>query len=392
MKFSNILVVADYFVPGYIGGGPIRTIDNMRRQLAGVVTLSVITRDRDLGALAPYTDISPNRWSETKDGPVFYASPETFGLTALRRALNKQKFDAIYLNSFFGSRSSILLYLYTKIFYRRLPILIAPRGEFSDGALSIKKFKKRAFLLISKLLGWYRDVEWHASTPFEAKDILRQFSHAQGHVHIASDPVVAEPSHAAPDWPAKRLGHLRLIFISRISPMKNVVGLLEMLRKVKASVELDIFGPIEDLTYWERCEETMALLPTNITVRAYGPISSEKVFDTFSHYDLFAFPTHGENFGHVVFEALSAGTPVLISDQTPWQSDEAGAVTVIPLNNTASWCDAIEKAANRSEGAQFVLRNAALNYSKIHVTTDGSRQANVEMFRALTGATTRRDI
>jgi glycosyltransferase involved in cell wall biosynthesis len=392
MKFINILVFADYFVPGYIAGGPIRTIDNMRRQLAGVVTLSVITRDRDLGAQAPYTNIPPNRWLETKDGRVFYASPDTFGLTALRRVLAKQKFDAIYLNSFFGSRSSILLYLYMKIFYRGLPILIAPRGEFSVGALSIKKFKKRAFLLISKLLGWYRDVEWHASTPFEAKDILRQFPHAQGHVHIASDPVVAEPYHATPDRPAKRQGHLRLIFISRISPMKNVVGLLEMLLNVKASVELDIFGPIEDLTYWERCEETMALLPTNITVRAYGAISSEKVFDTFSRYDLFAFPTRGENFGHVVFEALSAGTPVLISDQTPWQSDDAEAVTVIPLKDTASWCDAIEKAANRSESAQFALRNAALKYSDIYVTTDGSRQANIEMFRALTGATTRRNI
>ena len=246
MTFINILVFADYFVPGYIAGGPIRTIDNMRRQLAGVVTLSVITRDRDLGAQAPYTDIPPNRWSETKDGPVFYASPDTFGLTALRRVLAKQKFDAIYLNSFFGSRSSILLYLYVKIFYRRLPILIAPRGEFSAGALSIKKFKKRAFLLISKLLGLYRDVEWHASTPFEAKDILRQFPHAQGHVHIASDPVVAKPCHPAPDRLAKRQGHLRLIFIARISPMKNVIGLLEILLKVQASVDLDMFGPIED--------------------------------------------------------------------------------------------------------------------------------------------------
>ena len=35
--------------------------------------------------------------------------------------------------------------------------------------------------------------------------------------------------------------------------------------------------------------------------------------------DLFFLPTRGENFGHVIAEALSVGTPVLISDQTPWR-------------------------------------------------------------------------
>jgi glycosyltransferase involved in cell wall biosynthesis len=391
MSLSNILVVMDYFVPGYIAGGPIRTIDNMRRQLAGVVTLAVVTRDRDLGAQTPYADIPRNRWLETKDGPVFYACPDTFGPTVLRHILAARNFDAIYLNSFFGVRSSILFYLYLKLFCRRTSILIAPRGEFSAGALSIKKLKKRAFLLLSGLLGWYRDVEWHASTPFEAIDILRQFPHAQGHIHIAPDPVETELCHAAPDWMAKSPGHLRLIFISRISPKKNLIGLLEILLNVKASVVLDVFGPVEDTIYWERCEEIMALLPANIAVRAHDAIRSEKVFDTFSRYDLFAFPTHGENFGHVIFEALSAGTPVLISDQTPWQSDEVGAVTVIPLKDTAGWCGAIEKAANRSKDAQSVLRGAALKYSNLYVTTDGSQQANLAMFRALAEPITRRN-
>ncbi len=36
-------------------------------------------------------------------------------------------------------------------------------------------------------------------------------------------------------------------------------------------------------------------------------------------YHLLVLPTRGENFGHVILEALLAGCPVLVSDQTPWR-------------------------------------------------------------------------
>ncbi len=37
-------------------------------------------------------------------------------------------------------------------------------------------------------------------------------------------------------------------------------------------------------------------------------------------HHILALPTQGENFGHAIFEALSEGKPVLISDQTPWRN------------------------------------------------------------------------
>ena len=41
---------------------------------------------------------------------------------------------------------------------------------------------------------------------------------------------------------------------------------------------------------------------------------------TISEYNLFVLPTLGENFGHVIIEALTLGIPVLLSDRTPWTS------------------------------------------------------------------------
>ena len=48
----------------------------------------------------------------------------------------------------------------------------------------------------------------------------------------------------------------------------------------------------------------------------------KKVIETFSKYDVFLFPTKGENYGHVIFEALAGGCIPIISDQTPWNDIE----------------------------------------------------------------------
>lgn len=380
-KTVSVLCITDYFLPGYLGGGPITTLINIRKQLAGQVTLSIFTRDRDLGTITPYPDIKTNQWQEFPGGPIFYASPDTFGTRGLQRALASRHFDIVYLNSYFSVHASILLYLNLRKHELKLPILIAPRGEFSPGALAVKRYKKLAFLTVARHLGLYRDIFWHASTPIEAQDILRQFSSAADRIHIAPDPVCATLPAGSLMARAKEAGRLRIAFISRISPKKNLDGLLRMLHAVQAPVALDIYGPVEDETHWQQCEMAIAKLPDNIQVSSHGPISPDAVSDTFARYDLFAFPTHGENFGHVIFEALRAGTPVLVSDQTPWKSDELGAVTVIPLLDIAAWCNAVEQAAKRTQNEQKDVSDAAIAYASRYVDENGASQANLNMFR-----------
>lgn len=379
-KTINILCVSDYFLPGYLGGGPIRTLDNMRNQIAGQINLSIFTRDRDLGSDTQYAGIETNRWLETPDGPIYYAGPDAFGPRGLRQALAARDFEIVYLNSFFSPQSSIQLYLSLRKHTSSRPILLAPRGEFSPGALAVKKYKKLAFLTLVRLLGLYRDVYWHASTPMEAQDILLQFPNAVDRIHVAPDPVQAVSPDGILIAMTKEAGRIRIAFISRISPIKNLEGLLRTLETVRVPVVLDIFGPIEDEAYWRQCEKAIAALPDNIQVGSHGPIAPEAVSSTFARYDLFAFPTHGENFGHVIFEALRAGTPVLISDQTPWRPDESDAVTVIPLQDITGWRDAILRAADRTAGKQEQVRTSAIAYANRYVDEEGSLRANLDMF------------
>ena len=72
----KVLCVVDYYFPGFKGGGPLRTIANMRPLLAGEIELAVFTRDRDLGADTPYDGFPADCWIQTATGPMYYASPD----------------------------------------------------------------------------------------------------------------------------------------------------------------------------------------------------------------------------------------------------------------------------------------------------------------------------
>ena len=83
---------------------------------------------------------------------------------------------------------------------------------------------------------------------------------------------------------------LKIIFLSRISPMKNLEFLISVLSKIKSEVEFNIFGPKEDMNYWEKCKIDLKKLPSNIKVNIENEISHNKVLDVFSKNDLLFSP------------------------------------------------------------------------------------------------------
>jgi glycosyltransferase involved in cell wall biosynthesis len=377
MNKIRVLCVTDYYLPGNKAGGPIRTIANMSDILAGEVEFGIVTRDRDLGDDAPFHGIRVNEWQEVGSAQVFYASPESFGASAVERTFDNH--DMLYLNSFFSYRGSICPNFK---FRNRVKILIAPRGEFSQGALALKSLKKRAFLKLAKLTGLYRDVHWHASSAMEAEDIARIFPGAKEKTHLAIDPVIVGEAVPVPSLP-EISAELKIVFISRISPMKNLDGLIDLLTEIDEPVLLTIFGPIEDNEYWHLCQRKIANLPNNVQTIYSGTLRPDDVSLKFAEHDLFAFPTHGENFGHVIFESLRAGTPVLLSDQTPWVADATGAVTVAPLNSPDIWRAEIRKAAHRTSKESQNIRMSSLAYARSHAENDETRFDNLRMFLSI---------
>src|SRR5699024_6351688 len=105
----------------------------------------------------------------------------------IRQITKKIDFDVIYLNSFFSFKLSIMPYLLWHYnFIETKKIVIAPRGNFSDGALGLKKIKKQIYIKLAKFLKLYKDVEWHATAQTEKEDIKNIFA-KNANITIASN-------------------------------------------------------------------------------------------------------------------------------------------------------------------------------------------------------------
>lgn len=358
----RVLIFVGVYYPGFMAGGPLRSISNLVDNLHDEVEFRIVTSDRDLKATQPYPGLPLNQWLRVGNAEVFYLPPDEQNVFSISRLLRNTHYDVLYLNSFFDRRFSILPLLALRLgLAPRKQVLLAPRGEFSPGALTLKKRRKRAFLAFSKWLGLHSGILWHASTEREAEDIRHTIRDTDVDValRVASD-IPSVHTLSAPRL-AREVGRpLRVVFLSRISPMKNLLGALNVLAQVKVPVRFTIYGPVEDASYWNECSDRIASLPPNVEVAVRGPVHPRSVCLELSKHDLFFLPTAGENFGHVVVEALQAGLRVLISDQTPWTGlAEAGVGDALPLSDDQSFVQWIEREADRRSDPELAAKISA---------------------------------
>jgi len=345
-----VLVSVGFFIPGYKSGGPQRTIVNLVDQLSDDLEFWIVTTDRDFGDDKAYESIETDQWQQVGRAKVYYVSPERCTVKNIAAIIKSAPYDVLYLNSFFNFRFSIKPLIARKLgWLSDKPIVLAPRGEFSDGAINLKAHKKRLFIRLAKMLGLYNNLTWQASSEHEVQDIFRVMKDTAKTIHVAinlpakMDIPAENPSTSQPE----SNDILRVVFLSRISPMKNLDYALRVLTQVNASLVFDIYGPAEDEKYWNECEKLIEQLPENIMVNYRGSIHPELVSSTFSNYDLFFLPTRGENYGHVIAESISVGTPVLISDQTPWRDLAADKLGWdLPLNDLKIFAEKIESVAD----------------------------------------------
>ena len=321
MSKTRILCLTSWFLPGLKSGGPLRSLTNMFDWLGDEFEFFVVTRDRDLGDSEPYSDRQVGRWYPIQGGQVQYVSAISQVPKLVRTVINECDPQLLYLNSGVDPMLAICPLVLRRLGYlgECPPVVVAPRGEFSPGALAIKRVKKTTYLHSVRPLGVYDDVTWHATSPNETVDI-RKWWGEKAKILLAANMPPRDTLSVAVRRSAKQAGQLRLVFLSRIARKKNLLGALRILKDVSGSVIFDIYGSLEDASYFAECEKVMAELPANIAATYKGPVAPDSVISTLSNYDAFFLPTFGENFGHAILEALLAGCPVILSDQTPWRN------------------------------------------------------------------------
>ncbi|NGY82989.1 glycosyltransferase [Bacillus megaterium] len=169
--------------------------------------------------------------------------------------------------------------------------------------------------------------------------------------------------------------------MSRISPKKNLDGALRMLRGVSLPLTFNVYGPIEDLDYWKECQKIIKTLPSNIKVNYKGEINNNKVQDVFKEHDAFFFPTHGENYGHVIVEALLSKCLVILSDQTPWRElEKSGVGWDIPLGEHENFYAAFKEVYNMDD-IEMKRRSDNINkYINKHIIDNSVVEGSIVLF------------
>jgi len=252
---------------------------------------------------------------------------------SLRRQINRTPHDVLYLNSFFSFAFAIkpLILRRLKLIEQR-PVLLAPRGQFSHEAIALKRLKKRLYLALGKVLAVYGEVTWQATSAHEVDDIRRMIGDEAKIVLVEVPRVKMNIETVKSSRPRKKAGVIRIALLGRVTRMKNVHFALDCLSHLDGDVLFDVFGPLEDDSYWMQCQAVVRSMPANIHVHYRGVVPYEDVLSVLGGYDLFFLPSKGENFGHAIIDAMVSGCPVLISNRTPWRNlHERGCGWDIPL-------------------------------------------------------------
>jgi glycosyltransferase involved in cell wall biosynthesis len=351
MTKKKILVLVDWFVPGYKAGGPIQSCVNFVFAMKDDYSVFVLTTDTDHGESSPYEGIESGRWTNRlhPDIQVFYLPKRNLSARNIKAQIDAVQPDYVYLNHLF-SPLFVVYPLWLK--YRgnmNSEIVLCPRGALYDSALSVKRWKKTPFLQLFRWMGMPRRILFHATNQREKDAVLQHFPGSR--VLIADNlPNMRQQPFAGL---TKQPGTLKCIFIARIVPIKNLLFLLTAMEKAKdIRLELTVIGPVEDKAYWNECSRKVAALPGNVSVNYLGPKRNDELPALLAQHHLFTLPTTGENFGHAIFEAFLAGRPVLISDQTPWLGLAPGnSGWDLPLADSIAFTRALEEAARWDQPA-----------------------------------------
>jgi glycosyltransferase involved in cell wall biosynthesis len=378
---TRVFVVLDTYLPGFKSGGPLRTIANMIDRL-DKLSFFIFTRDRDVGSGMPFTEVSINAWNNIGNAKVFYS--KRTGLGAIRRQILAAKPDLLYLNSFFSYTTIKVLLLRRAGLIPRLPAILAPRGECSPGGLRLKPFKKRVYLALAPPL-LYRDLLWQASSDLEKSEIEQALGTGL-RVRVATDLPPRKVSLPPQSKQPKRSGAATFVYLSRISEKKNLHFLLALLSRIKGEVELQIWGPVEDQKYWNRCEQLIRSLPDNIRTMVKGPVQHERVSEVLGQCHFFVLPTLSENFGHAILEAWMSGCPVLISDQTPWRGlRTANTGWDIALTQVELWCEALQDCVDMDTSTFARLSESSRQYAMTWISSSSIDRANYAIFEEALG-------
>lgn len=373
---SKILILSHY-KPAYKAGGPIHSIENICLGLKSKVDITVISPSSDIDGTK--LDIESYWKNRTQDINIFYK--ENLSLYWLYNFIKTNQFDCVYLNSFFTP--IIILKIIASTIFFNTKIIIAPRGQLSDGAISNKNVIKSIYIKCFRYLIKNRIYRFHSTSNQETNEIIKRLNLKHNKIFQASNIRILTINKDIFTYSTKKKDELRLVFFSRIVFKKNLLFILNTLKNYSENnVYLDIYGTIEDSKYWDKCLNVIKELPNNINCSYKGVLHPDNVIEKLSAYDAMVLPTLNENFGHVIIEALYSGIPVILSPYTPFSKivEFYKIGYVCSLSSERKLLDIIHELSVMPRSVILNMKSEILNYLSIYKTEQNKLIYKYEKF------------
>lgn len=351
----RVLFPLHLFYPSKVGG-PANTLYWLCKALArnGHEVTVVATREGiDDGR------VETNKWVDVDGIKVRYCdSTSKFSLDVIRyskkvlKSVDTVVFSSIcFLPNFFIAIAARL---------KGKRILWSPRGELFDSAVQGGKGKKLYFTILNTLLG--KSIVFHATSDAEKKVILSYFPNSE---------VVIVPNYM--EVPPKEIvntDYTDFVYVGRIAPIKAIdkmIGGLDASKLFRRSnSRMIIVGGVEKQfeDYYNSLLVEVERLGLNDKIVFVGSKTGRDKFKMYAAARYSFLVSNSENFGNVVIEALSQGTPVVASKGTPWESlDERKAGYWIE-NTPVEIGRIIDVILQQSEENYLEFRENAFVYSK----------------------------
>jgi glycosyltransferase involved in cell wall biosynthesis len=279
-------------------------------------------------------------------------------------------------------------------------IIVSPRGMLTPQALKQKQWLKAPVAWVLKRLNAYKNVIFHSTNDQETKEIANYLG--AGAISIDNNPSSTIPQNLGaatnpilqmPNVPRslyrenreyiKTPNHLNWVFVGRISPEKNPMLLLQALQMLDCPTTGYFIGGYQNEPYFSEFQNDINNLPAQHQVKYLGELNVDEIAENLTQCDLLINTSISENFGHAMAEALSAGVPVLVGPNTPWQQLWEAKAGEVAEYSAQGFAAAMDKFASIDSATHNQFKVGAIQHfaERCELSATKAKYLNLYLFQ-----------
>jgi glycosyltransferase involved in cell wall biosynthesis len=336
----KVLHVSPSFYPAFVYGGPTISVYQLCLALAQEgCTVRVLTTDSN--GISSVLDVETNKAVEMAPSlTVRYCRKYLRNSVSPKLAVllpeHVRWADVIHLTGVYNFPTFPTLWTCRS---EQKPLVWSPRGALQRWH-STRRVRLKALWEGLCRLSAPKGTVLHVTSKREAIESTRRFPGVRAEVISNGVELPASLVHRNGE------GKLRLLFLGRMDRIKGVENLLSacqiLNREWGRNWSLAIAGD-GDKYYAEELRAQVTQSGLSGQVSFEGNVIGEAKKRLFESSDIAVFPSHMENFGMVIAEALAHAVPVIASRATPWEAMEREGCGMWVNNDAATLAGAIQR-------------------------------------------------